>query len=91
MNESCCPIKPLRNEIIFVREAEEEGILMIPDNARRPSLWGQVHAVGKDVEELTVGDRVLVDLWQGTELDYGARVYWRIDEERVLATDADSW
>ena len=75
MNESCCPIKPLRNEIIFVREAEEEGILMIPDNARRPSLWGQVHAVGKDVEELTVG----------------ARVYWRIDEDRVLATDADSW
>ena len=66
MNESYCPIKPLRNEIIFVREAEEEGILMIPDNARRPSLWGQVHAVG-------------------------ARVYWRIDEERVLATDADSW
>ena len=81
--------KVLRNRVAFVREVEgdeTEGGLAIPDIAVRASQWGQVHFVGSEVDDIEVGDRVLVDLYQGVELNYGRRIYWVVDDERVLAT-----
>ena len=82
------PLRPTRGRVLFAREVLPEvtaGGIDIPQLAQRPSQWGVVAAVGKNVQDLAVGDRVLVDLYQGTELRFGNRVLWLVDAEKVLA------
>ena len=81
-------IRAPRGRVVFVREAGEQessGGIAIPERAQRPSVWGVVTDVGSEVEEIEVGDRVIVDLWQGFEVTVGGTDYWVIDEDRVLA------
>ena len=71
-----------------MREAGEErteGGIAIPEKAQRPSVWAVVTDVGSEVEEIEVGDRVIVDLWQGFEVTVDGVAYWVIDADRVLA------
>lgn len=85
------PIRAPRGRVVFVRElgeAESDGGIAIPDRAQRPSVWGMVVDVGDGVEEVEVGDRVIVDLWQGFEVTWGGVAYWVIDQDRVLARQA---
>ena len=80
---------PTRGRVLFRRETLPDvtaGGIDIPDVAKRPSQWGICVAVGREVEDVHPGDRVLVDLYQGVELDYGAQVLWLVDADKVLAT-----
>ena len=82
-----CPLKAPRNGVVFVREEEEwDSVIMKPQIAEQESQWGEVRAVGADVEEIEVGDRILVSLYQGTSVVFGNTLYWIVDEDRVLAT-----
>jgi len=78
----------IKNRVLFQRDASEtqtDGGLLIPDIALRPGVEAAVLAIGPDCEEVAVGDRVIVELFQGTELKYGARSYWIVAEDRIGA------
>ena len=87
------PVRAHLNRVVFVRdagEAETAGGIVVPLTARRPSQWGEVVDVGPRVEEVRIGDRVLVDLWQGFQVLREGVEYWVVDEGRVLARELES-
>lgn len=60
------------------------------DEGTKTPQWGIAMSVGPDTNEVTVGDRVLIEAlkWSpGIELD--GKTYWRTDESQVLAIDED--
>tara|TARA_R110002051_G_scaffold156012_2_gene227918 strand:- start:9741 stop:9998 length:258 start_codon:yes stop_codon:yes gene_type:complete len=82
-------IHPIRADVVFQRfteESETAGGILIPDVAKRPGTEAEVLACGPQCEEVKVGDKVIVDLWQGTQVTYGDSSYWIISEDRVGAT-----
>ncbi len=83
------PLKPLADRIVAVREEAETKTasgLYIPDAAKEKSVMAKVVAVGKDVKEVKVGDRVVYKEYSVTELKTDGKEYLIIKEEDVLAT-----
>jgi co-chaperonin GroES (HSP10) len=63
------------------------GGLEIPECARVKPMDGIVRAVGSEVLEPKLNDKVLVQ-WQhgNTEtFSYGGKMYWKLDQKQVLA------
>lgn len=53
-------LKPYGNRLVVKRtEAEKQGLIHIPDQAKKISLKGEVLAVGAGVDWVEVGDMVL--------------------------------
>lgn len=70
-------IEPLGKRVVIKRDppktelkthAEAVGII-IPENHQKPELSGIVLAVGKEVTEAVVGDRVIFGKFDGQDLD----------------------
>lgn len=83
------PLKPLADRIVAVREEAETKTasgLYIPEAAKEKSVLAKVVAVGKDVKEVKVGDRIVYKEYSVTELKTDGREYLIIKEEDVLAT-----
>ena len=81
-------LKPLADRIVAVLEAAETKTasgLFLPDGAKEKSLVAQVVAVGKDVKEVKVGDRIVYKEYAPTELKSGGKEYLIVKEEDVLA------
>lgn len=84
--------QPLLNRII-IRQIESEDItpggIVIPDAAKEKPLEGRVEAVGSEVKELKVGQKVAYSKYAGTELSLkdGDTVvaFLILSEEDVLA------
>lgn len=86
------PINPLRDYVVCVREEKKElktksGLLIAPTVSDEDTTL-KVVAVGKDVQQLNVGDRVIARNYAQTEakLEFGGEQYQLIKEEDVLAT-----
>ncbi len=86
------PINPLRDYVVCVREEKKElktksGLLIAPTVSDEDTTL-KVVAVGKDVQQLKVGDRVIAKNYAQTEakLEFGGEQYQLIKEEDVLAT-----
>ena len=82
-------LKPLADRIVAEREAAETKTasgLYLPDAAKEKPVVAVVLAVGKDVKEVKVGDRVVYKEYAPTELKTGGREYLILKEEDVLAT-----
>lgn len=82
-------LKPLADRIVAEREAAETKTasgLYLPDAAKEKPVVAVVVAVGKDVKEVKVGDRVVYKEYAPTELKIGGREYLILKEEDVLAT-----
>jgi co-chaperonin GroES (HSP10) len=64
--------KPMPGRIYAILDAVEEkkiGSIIIADKTGAQSRIGTVKAIGKDVEDLKVGDRILVSYATGVVID----------------------
>lgn len=81
-------LKPLAGGIVAVREQAETKTasgLYLPDAAKEKPVTAKVVAVGKDVKEVKVGDKVVYKEYSVTELKVDGDEYLIIKEEDVLA------
>ena len=84
-------IKPLADRIVAVREEAESKTasgLYLPDAAKEKPVLAKVVAVGKEVKEVKVGDRIVYKEYAPTELKTNGQEYLILKEEDVLATIA---
>ncbi len=79
---------------IFVTYTEElertSGGIYVPDSAREKPQRGTVEGVGKDVENLKVGNQVLFDKYSGTKIKIGNDDCLILKEEDILGIFVDS-
>ena len=79
--------KPLGDRVLvkFLDEIEKTaGGIYIPETAKEKPQRGKVEAVGKDVEEVKVGEVVLFDKYSGSKIQMDDNDYLIIKEEEVL-------
>lgn len=83
------PIKPLADRVVAVREeaaTKTASGLYIPDNAKEKPVLAKVEAIGPDVKNLKVGDKIVYKEYSTTELKIDGTEYLIVKEEDVLAT-----
>ena len=64
-------IHPILNKVVIKREEAQDvtdGGIVIPETAKKKALVGDVIAVGPDITEVEVGDKVLFDMYAGTNI-----------------------
>jgi chaperonin GroES len=82
-------ITPLADRLVAVREEAESKTasgLFLPDAAKEKPVVAKVVAVGKDVKEVKVGDRIVYKEYAPTELKTNGEEFLILKEEDVLAT-----
>ncbi|PLS81088.1 molecular chaperone GroES [Candidatus Saccharibacteria bacterium] len=85
------PIKPLAERVVAVREEAKNQTtsgLYLPDSAKEKPVSAKVLAVGPDVKQIKVGDRIVYKEYSPTELKISGTEYIILKEEDVLATIA---
>lgn len=85
------PIKPLMDRILAVREEVQTKTasgLFLPENSKEKSVIAKVLAVGPDVKNVKVDDRVVYKEYTTTDLRVDSVEYLIVKEEDVLATIA---
>ncbi len=85
------PIKPLADNVVAVREKAPEKTasgIFLPDGAREKPVAVNVVAIGPDVKNVKVGDKIIykADYDSVTELKNNDTEYIIVKEENVLAT-----
>lgn len=81
-------IKPLADKIVVKRlEAEEKTAsgIVLPDTAKEKPEQGEVIEIGKEVNEVKKGDKVIFSKYSPTEIKVDSSEYLVIKEEEVLA------
>lgn len=81
------PIMPLGDRIVAVREAAKTQTasgLYLPDNAKEKPVVAKVAAIGKEVKNVKVGDKILYKEYSTTELKIDGTEYLVVKEEDVL-------
>ena len=79
--------KPLADRVFvkFLEEMEKTaGGIYIPEAAKEKPQRGKVEAVGKDVEEVKVGDLVLFDKYSGSKISVENEDYLIVKEDEIL-------
>ncbi len=81
-------LQPLADRLVIEQVAAEEvsasGIIL-PDSAKEKPSEGKILAVGKDVKEVKVGDKVLYGKYGPTEIKVDGKEVLIAKEEDVLA------
>lgn len=83
------PIKPLADRVVAVREEAKTKTasgIYLPDNAKEKPVVAVVKAVGPDVKDIKVGDRIVYKEYSTTELTIEKVEYLIVKAEDVLAT-----
>lgn len=83
------PIKPLGDRVVAVREEAQVKTasgLYLPDNAKEKPVLAKVDAIGKDVTNVKVGDRILYKEYSTTEIKIDGTEYLIVKEEDILGT-----
>lgn len=83
------PIKPLADRVVAVREAvktQTASGIYLPDTSKEKPVVAEVKAVGPDVKEVKVGDKIVYKEYSTTELKIDGTEYLIVKEEDVLAT-----
>ena len=82
-------IKPLGKRILIKQTEQEEvtksGIVLPGTASKEKSIIGEVLAVGKKIEEVSVGDKVIFEKYAGTEVKDGEETYLILEKDNVLA------
>lgn len=85
------PIKPLADRVVAVREkpaTQTASGLYLPENAKEKPVTANVVAVGPEVTDIKLNDKIIYKEYTTTELKIDAVEYLIIKEEDVLATVA---
>ena len=83
------PIKPLGDRVVAVREEAQTKTasgLYLPDNAKEKPVVAKVEAVGKEVKDIKVSDRILYKEYSTTDIKLNDVEYLIVKEEDILAT-----
>jgi chaperonin GroES len=83
------PIQPLADYVVSQAEAAQAKTasgLYLPDNAQEKPKIAKVLAVGKDVKQIKVGDKILYKTYSTTDVKVGSEEYILVKEEDILAT-----
>jgi len=83
------PIQPLADYVVAEQEkAEAKTVsgLYLPDAAKEKPKTAKVVAVGKQVDAVKVGDRILYKSYSTTDVKLGSTDYLIIKQEDILAT-----
>jgi len=65
-------LQPLKNRILIERDSKKtvtESGFIIPEAAQEIEMFGTVLAIGSDVKEINIGDRVLFGRHDGVTID----------------------
>lgn len=84
-------LKPLGFKIVVERTQPVEktaGGIVIPDTAKEKPEQGKVVAVGKDVEEVKIGDVIVFGKFAATEIKVDGKEYLIVRQKEVLAVIA---
>lgn len=82
-------IQPLADYVVAQQEEAETKTasgLYLPEQAKEKPKVAKVLAVGNDVKQVKVGDRIIYKSYSTTEVKMGAKEYILIKEEDLLAT-----
>lgn len=83
------PIQPLGDYVVAQQEEASNKTasgLYLPENAQEKPKTAKIVAVGKEVRQLKVGDRIIYKSYSTTDVKLGADDYILVKEEDVLAT-----
>ena len=82
-------IKPLGKRILIKHTEQEEvtksGIVLPGTASKEKPIIGEVLAVGRKIEEVKVGDKVIFEKYSGTEVKDGEETYLILEKDNVLA------
>ena len=82
-------IKPLGKRVLIKQVEQEEvtksGIVLTGTASKEKPITGEVIAVGKDVEDVKAGDKVIFEKYTGTEVKDGDDSFLILDIDNVLA------
>jgi len=82
-------VQPLADYVVAEAEEAETKTasgLYLPEKAAEKPKVAKVLAVGKDVKQVKVGDRIIYKSYSTTEVKVGSDEYILVKEEDVLAT-----
>lgn len=85
------PVKPLADRIVAVKEEPQTKTasgLYLPEAAKEKPSIAKVVAIGKEVKEVKVGDRIVHKEYSATTVKVDQDEYLIVSEEDVLATVA---
>ena len=83
------PITPLADRIVAVREeakTQTASGIYLPDSSKEKPVIAEVKAVGSDVKNVKVNDKIIYKEYSTTELKIDGVEYLIVKEEDVLAT-----
>lgn len=83
------PIKPLGDRVVAVREAAKTQTasgLYLPDSSKEKPVMAEVKAVGTEVKNVRVGDKIIYKEYSTTELKIDDTEFLIVREEDILAT-----
>ena len=82
-------IKPLGERVLIKQTQQEEvtksGIVLPGTASKEKPIIGEVLAVGRKIEEVKVGDKVIFEKYSGTEVKDGEESYLILEKDNVLA------
>ena len=82
-------IKPLVKRVLIKQVEQEEvtksGIVLPGTASKEKPITGEVLAVGKEVEDVKAGDKVIFEKYTGTEVKDGDDSFLILDIDNVLA------
>lgn len=83
------PLQPLSDYVVAQAEQAESKTasgIYLPQNAQEKPKTAKILAIGKEVKQLKVGDRIVYKSFSPTEVKVGSEDYILVKEEDVLAT-----
>ena len=83
------PITPLADYVVAIGEAAQTKTasgLYLPEGAAEKPKIANVVAVGKEVSQVKVGDKIIYKGYSTTEVKVGSAEYILVKEEDILAT-----
>lgn len=87
MEDVLCPIEPLFENVLVVREEQEEkriGLIYVPDTVKEKPVVCRVVSVGDEVKKIRFGDVCIVGRYSGAEFEWNHQKYVVIREMEIL-------
>lgn len=83
------PVKPLADRVVAVREEAAQKTasgIYLPDTAKEKPVIASVVAIGPDVKQVKVGEKIVYKEYATIELKIDNQEYLIVKQEDILAT-----